>query len=182
MLEASVFALQEGDGLIASLQEALTSNLVVAASAPPFRLSLCRSVEIWILMLCFDEQNRVYFTRAPERQLASAPEVDFTRLIFPVKSHQIESIDLSIQFFLWRSVEIVELWMETIHTNRVAVTKQLHENRQSQLCYLESVIKEKHEQCLNQTPLNLGHSTRDVDEKVSSSHVFTISESTIFSH
>ena len=72
--------------------------------------------------------------------------------------------------------------METIHTNRVAVTKQLHENRQSQLCYLESVIKEKHEQCLNQTPLNLGHSTRDVDEKVSSSHVFTISESTIFSH
>ena len=46
MLEASVFALQEGDGLIASLQEALTSNLVEAASAPPFRLSLCRSVEI----------------------------------------------------------------------------------------------------------------------------------------
>ena len=68
--------------------------------------------------------------------------------------------------YVCRSVEIVELWMETIHTNRVAVTKQLHENRQSQLCYLESVIKEKHEQCLNQTPLNLGHSTRDVDEKV----------------
>ena len=108
----------------------------------------------------------MYFTRAPERQLASAPEVDFTRLIFLVKSHQIESIDLSIRLSLCRSVEIVELWMETIHTNRVAVTGQLHENRQRQLCYWESVIKEKHEQCLNQTPLNLGHSTRDVDEKV----------------
>ena len=119
-------------------------------------------------MLCFDEKNCVYFTRTPERQLANAPEVDFTRLIFLVKSHQIESIDL-YQFdfsYVCRSVEIVELWMETIHTNRVAVTKQLHENRQSQLCYLESVIKEKHEQCLNQTLLNLGHSTRDVDEKV----------------
>ena len=43
-------------------------------------------------MLCFDEKNRVYFTRAPERQLANAPEVDFTRLIFLVKSHQINSI------------------------------------------------------------------------------------------
>ena len=51
-------------------------------------------------MLCFDEKSRVYFTRAPERQLANAPEVDFTRLIFLVKSHQIESIHLSIRLFL----------------------------------------------------------------------------------
>ena len=94
----------------------------------------------------------------------------------PVWTRQLVTVNLSTrdcqfiyQFdfpYVCRSVEIVELWMETIHTNRVAVTKQLHENRQSQLCYLESVIKEKHEQCLNQTPLNLGHSTRDVDEKV----------------
>ena len=106
MLEASVFALQEGDGLIASLQQAMGSNPLVEAVSNLARLSLCRSVEI------------------------------------------------------------VELWMETIHTNRVAVTKKLQESRQSQLCHWASLIREKHEQCTNQT-LNLGHSTRDVDEKLS---------------
>ena len=112
------------------------------------------------------EKSRVFYARAgkaiSERTGSRFYASDFSRQITSDRVNW----SISIRLFLCRSVEIVELWMETIHTNRVAVTKQLHENRQSQLCYLESVIKEKHEQCLNQTPLNLGHSTRDVDEKV----------------
>ena len=68
MLEASVFALQEGDGLILSLQEAMASSPLASVASTAFRISLCRSVEI------------------------------------------------------------VELWMETIYTNRVAVTKQLQDS------------------------------------------------------
>ena len=81
MLEASVFALQEGDGLIASLQDAMASNPLASMAIASFRISLCRSVEI------------------------------------------------------------VELWMETIYTNRVAVTKQLQENHQSQLSHWATVIR-----------------------------------------